>query len=286
MLRILFLGIAFSAVSCDFLFAPKMPDGVIARVGDTYLYQEDIYEMYTNDMSPEDSIAFVQSYIDNWAAKRLLLGKAKINLPEDKVAEFDRLVANYRTDLYTLAYKEALVQNALDTAVTQEALMLYYEEEKENFKLKEKLIQIRFVSLPPQYSEVAQVAQRMRRFNQADTRYLDSISIQFRALNLNDSTWVRASRVLTELPALANVNAQRYLNNSQFFEIQDSIGVYLGKVTGVLEVNDIAPLSFVKPKIKQVLLNRRRLEALKKLEIEIVDEAIKKNEFEIYGTKE
>ncbi|MEL6916936.1 MAG: hypothetical protein AAFO99_04310 [Bacteroidota bacterium] len=65
--------------------------------------------------------------------------------------------------------------------------------------------------------------------------------------------------------------------------MEDASGVYLAKVTNVLEVNDIAPLSFIEPTIKQVLLNRRKLDYIRKLETEIIDEAIKKNEFEVYG---
>ena len=56
----------------------------------------------------------------------------------------------------------------------------------------------------------------------------------------------------------------------------------MAKVTGVLQVNDIAPLSFIEPTIKQVLLNRRKLAYMRKLEAEIIDEAIKEKEFEVY----
>ncbi|MGS0524571.1 hypothetical protein ACU8V7_04560 [Zobellia nedashkovskayae] len=56
----------------------------------------------------------------------------------------------------------------------------------------------------------------------------------------------------------------------------------MAKVTDVLDVNDVAPLSFIEPTIKQVLLSRRKLDYLRKLETEIIDEAIKEKEFEVY----
>ena len=60
------------------------------------------------------------------------------------------------------------------------------------------------------------------------------------------------------------------------------MGVYLAKVLDVLQVNDIAPLNYIEPTIRQVLLNRRKLDYIRKLETEIIDEATKENEFEVY----
>jgi hypothetical protein len=93
---------------------------------------------------------------------------------------------------------------------------------------------------------------------------------------------VRASRVAAEIPPIGFENQDRYLKKSQFFELEDSIGVYLGKIEEVKDINEIAPLSFIAPTIKQVLLNRRKINYLRKLEIEIIDEAIKDKEFEVY----
>ena len=282
---IYFLGAAillFSFGSCDSLWKKNDKKEPIARVGDTYLFREDIASLLKNNMSRQDSASFVTNYINNWASKQLLLSKAKINLPEDKLAEFEQLVANYRTDLYTTAYKEALVQQTQDTAISISQLSNFYEKEKENFKLKEKLVKLRFIELPQQFLDKETVIKKLKRFNGEDIAYLDSIGVQFKKLNFNDSIWVMASRVIEEIPPLTFENQDKYLKKSQFFELQDSIGVYLAKVTDILEINDIAPLSFIEPTIKQVLLNKRRLDYIRKLETEIIDEAIKEKEFEVY----
>ncbi|MEK6155039.1 peptidyl-prolyl cis-trans isomerase [Flavobacteriaceae bacterium 3-367] len=272
--------------SCDSLFNKNEDKEPIARVGDTYLYKEDIASLLESNISKQDSAYFVTNYINNWASKQLLLSKAKINLPEDKLSEFEQLVNDYRTDLYTRAYKEALVQQGQDTTISPSQLRLFYEREKENFKLKEKLVKLRFIELPKQFLNKEEVSRRIKRFNAEDVEYLDSIGVQFTKLNFNDSLWIRASRVIEEVPPLTFENQERYLKKSQFFELEDSLGVYLAKVINVLEVNDIAPLSYIEPNIKQVLLNRRKLNYIRKLETEIIDEAIKEKDFEVYGQDE
>ena len=272
--------------SCDEFFKKNEGKEPIARVGDIYLYKEDVASLLGDNLSKQDSASFVTNYINNWASKQLLLSKSKINLPESKLTEFEQLVANYRTDLYTRAYKEALVQQAEDTTISYYQLYTFYEKEKENFKLKEKLIKLRFIELPIEYLDKKSVADKLKSFNEEDVTYLDSIGVQFKKLNFNDSIWIRASRVIGEIPPLTFENENRYLKKSQFFELQDSLGVYLTKVVDILNINDIAPLSYIEPTIKQVLLNRRKLEYIRKLETEIIDEAIKEKEFEVYGQDE
>ena len=277
-------GILFlSALSaCSSIFKKEEPQ-YLARVGEKYLYREDVARLLSKGISKEDSASFVTNYINNWASKQLLLEKAKINLPEDKLADYDALVSDYRADLYTRAYKEALVQQGSDSAVTKTQLESFYEKEKENFRLKEKLVKLRFVALPKEFLNKVEVAERLKSFKQKDVTILDSISVQFRKLNFNDSIWISASRVMEEIAPLNLDNADKHLKKSQFFELEDANGVYLGKIVDVRDVNDIAPLSFIEPRIKQVLLSRRKLNYLRQLETEIIDEAIKEKEFEVYA---
>ena len=277
------LVILFS--SCEGMFNKDEEKEPLARVGDAYLYKEDVASLVDDDMTPEDSTIFVTNYINTWASKQLLLTKSKINLPGEKLAEFDRLVSDYRADLYTRAYIEALVNQSQDTAVTQGQLLEFYEQEKENFKLNERLVQLRFVGMSSQFLDRKGVEDKLKKWDKADKRYLDSIAVQFKKIHFNDSIWVSASRVIAEIPPLNRANEETHLKKSQFFELQDSLEVYLGLVTNVLEVNETAPFDYVEPDIKQLILNRRRLSYVKKLETDIIDEAIKKKEFEVYDNE-
>lgn len=272
--------------SCDSYLRTNEERKPIARVGENYLYREDVALFINEEMSVADSTSFVNNYLNNWAVRELLMSKAKINLSEEKVAEFEQLVANYRNDLYTRAYREALVLQAQDTLVTNSQLTSFYDVEKENFKLKEKLVRLRFIELPLQFLDKELVTEKLKRFNDEDAVYLDSIGVHFKKLHFNDSIWVNVSRIMEQIRPLTFENEERYLKNSQFFELQDSLGVYLAQVTNVLDVNDVAPLRFIEPTIRQVLMNRRKQEYIRKLETEIIDEAIKEKEFEIYEKNE
>ena len=47
---------------------------------------------------------------------------------------------------------------------------------------------------------------------------------------------------------------------------------------------DIAPFDFIKSTLKQVLLNKKKLEFISKLEKELIENALQQNEFEFYET--
>ena len=282
----LYLGVSLLMVtSCNsfFSFDKNDEEEPLARVGDAYLYKSDIKGLLRDNMPEEDSVSFVSNYINRWASKQLLLEKAKINLSEEKLYDYDRLVADYKADLYTRAYIDALLQQGNDTAITEQQLRQFYNNEKNGFKLIEKLVKLRFVGLPNQFLNKNIVVEKIKNFEEEDKQYLDSIAVQFKKIHFNDSIWVSTSKVMEAIPPLNYENIDRHLKKSQFFELRDSLGVYLVKVTDVIEEDEVAPISYIAPKIRQIILNRRRLDYIKKLETEIIDEAIKTNEFEVYG---
>jgi len=281
----LILLIGLFVVSCGKFIKDDIENRPVARVGNVFLYADDINKLLPENTTPQDSAALVTNYVNNWAIKQLLLTKAEINLPEEQLQDFEKLVTDYRMDLYTRAYREALVLQAQDTTVTENQLRSVYQKEKENFKLKEKLVQLRFVELPKQFLNKDEVTERLKRFDDADLYYLDSIGVQFRKLNFNDSLWVPLGRIMEEIPPLNYENEDQYLKKSQFFELEDSMAVYLGIVSDVMKPNEIAPLPYVEPTIKQILLNRRKLEYLRNLETELIDEATKDKTFEVYESE-
>ena len=278
------VGCAAAVWGCDALWKKEPEKVPLARVGESYLYAEDMDDVLSESLSPEDSASYVSNYINNWATRQLLLSRARLNLPAEQLEAFEALVSDYRADLYTRAYKEALVAQGADTVVRQRELEIFYDQEKENFKLQEKIVQLRFLEIPQQFLNREEVTTRLRRFNREDLGFLDSVGVQFRKLNFNDSLWVPAARVIEEIPPLTYDNESQYLKKSQFFELEDEQGVYLAVVRDVLEVNDVAPLSYIEPTLRQVLLNRRKMRYIRTLETDLINEAIQQKEFEVYDT--
>jgi len=268
--------------SCDF-FNKVNNEDPIARVNDTYLYKEDIKDLIYEGITKEDSILRVNNYINQWATQQLLLNGAQINLSEEKQIEFNGLVQQYKNDLLTKAYLEALVKRSIDTIVTKEEALEVYNSNIETFKLNEDLIKFRYINVSDNSINLKDIKNRFKRFDAEDKTILDSIAIQFKSYSLNDSIWVRLDQVIAKIPVINNDNKKELLKKSNFIQLKDSLGLYLMQINEVLLRNDIAPLEYVIPTIKQIVINKRKLEFIRQLEKDITKDAIKNKQFEIFN---
>ena len=279
----LFLVLILSSlfVSCEY-FKKEQPKEPVARVNDSYLFKEDIQSLIQENTTPEDSTLIVNNYINRWATQQLLIDKAKVNLPTDQLENYDQLVSDYRNDLYTKGYKNAIVSRQLDSVVSDAQYQAYYEANKENFVLNDRLLQLRYIYLSTENNNLTEIKRALTRYSAEDKAQLDEIAIQFIRYYGNDSTWVRQESVIEQIPPLAIDNNLQLLKNSNYLQLQDSIGVYLVQIKNVLGRNEIAPMVYVKPTIEQIILNKRKLDLIKKLEADITKDAIRKNDFEVY----
>lgn len=269
-------------ISCEYFQSAK-EEIPIARVGESYLYKSDIESLLSENTSPEDSTIIVSSYINRWATQELFIQRAKINLPQEKQDDFEVLVAEYRKDLYIEAYKEAIVKKTIDTTVTAFDEAAYYDVNKENFKLNEELLKLRYINIGKDNSNIKEITERFKRFDANDKKILDSLAIQFNNYSLNDSIWVKETQVFNKIPLITNENKDKYLKKSQFSQIEDSLEVYLVQIEDKIGRNDTAPLAYVRPTIRQIILNKRKLEFIRKLEKDITKDAIKQKQFETYN---
>lgn len=276
-----YILIFFLFGSCD-LSVRKSDIDAIARVNNIYLKIDDIDQSLFNGLDKKDSLFQIQNVINDWATKALLEDGALVNINIKKQEEFERLIQQYRSDLYTSAYLEALVKNNLDTLILDYQFEEIYEQNKELFVLKEDLIKLRYVNHDKSMPNASDIKSRFKRYNFEDQAILETISIQFNSFFLNDSVWIKSEDVLKKINPLTKGFNKVLLKKSNFIQFKDSLGLYLIQVNDIIKAGDQAPISYVLPTIKQIILNRRKLKLVNQLKIEIVNDAIKNKKFEIY----
>ena len=257
-------------------------DKIVARVYNHYLYASEINEHIRENLSSADSASMAKNYINAWVKEQLLLQKAVFNLNPYQQASLERLIRQYRNDIFIKTYQEEWLKSRMDTLVTSQEIEAYYDENKQNFKLHQDLVRGRYVQLPLTNFNKASVSRALRRFNESDRNYLDSISLQFNSADLNDSVWFRPQAFFNRINRSSPKEYDRYLKSKRFFEIEDSIDLYLIFVKEVRRRNEIAPLSHINPTLKQILLNKRKLETMIQFDNDILEEAIKNKTLEIY----
>ena len=271
----------FGLVACDFP-AVKTQIKPLARVNDALLYKEAIDFSFIEGRTEADSILFVQNIINDWATTQLLIDGAILNLSESTQVDFEELVQQYKSDLYTSAYVEALVSQNIDTLVPDSELQKVYVANKQLFVLKEDLLKLRYININASISNLKEIKKRFKRFNSEDEIRLDSISIQFNSFYLKDSIWIKSEQVVSKIKPLQLGFNKVLLKKPNFIQLKDSLGLYLMQISEVLERGKPAPIEYVSPTLKQIVINNRKLKLIKKLKSDIVNDAIKNKNFEIY----
>lgn len=273
--------VAMLVSSCDYFKAPKEPKA-IARVGKKYLYQEDILDLVPKGTSKNDSIAIVKSFIDRWATQQLLFEASERNLSNEKVTSFNELMEQYKVDLYTKAYLEELVIRQVDTVVNEEQIEDYYLKNKQYFKNATELVKLRYINLVKENPKFAKIKAKFSSFTKKDRKELEQLAVQFKSYAFNDSIWVDINQVYEKLPFLNIENKSKYISSGINFQYPDSTTIWLVKVNKVLPKDSATPLEFLKPTIKQIIVNNRKLELVNTIEKEITNDAINDKKYEIY----
>ena len=275
-----YIILLFLFFSCDNYFK-NQSNSDLARVEDEYLTKNEIESIFENSTNFMDSTMVLNNYINNWAANKLLIQRALLNLPQENQDKIQDLVDDYKRDVLINTYIDAMINENMNLEVTTYELDSLYDNYRETFKLTEELFKIRFIYISNLNPDISLFKKKLRRFNLDDARYLDSLSFQFNRFSLNDSIWKNKNEVFYQLPNLKKLN-KYMLKKSNFIEIKDSLGLYLINIKDILKVNQYAPLDYVSETLKRMVINKRKSEFIDQLRKDITKDAIKNKSFEVY----
>lgn len=267
--------------SCNYFTIKNNTREPVARVGDTFLYKEDLKGITASSSSSQDSLLISNNYVNNWIKQQLLLSKAQINL-ENETEKFEDLVKKYREDLYINSYKEAVVKEYLNTEISDEDIQKFYDENSQNFKLNEKLLKLKFIKLGKDLYEKKEIIKLFKSNKKEDLDSLVSKEMSLTLHHLNDSVWIKYSDLAYKIPILKTIDPKDLLKKGNFIQKEDSLSLYLVAVNAVLNRNEVAPISYISPTIKQMILHQRKLLLIRNIEETLIDDASKKEQFEIY----
>jgi len=259
-------------------FSYNNSNNLVARAGENFLYENDLPE-YT---SVDDSLIKISSFIEAWAKEKVLYDLSMINLSQLKRAEIDNLVENYKVDLYINSYKDLIVNSKIDSIVTTEQIDSFYTLNINNFKLNENLVKYRYIKVPNDNININRIRRYIIRVNKQDRYFLDSLNFQFADLKLNDSIWFTERDVISSIDFINQNNKSKYFIKNRLFTIEESNYTNFFIVDDILSSGNIPPISYLYERIKSTIVNQRKLNLLKNLNKEILNDALKSRKYEVY----
>ena len=278
MKRLIFLILSCTILLSCSNFSNNNSNNLIARAGENFLYENDL-PVYT---SKDDSLIKISSFIEAWAKEKVLYDLSMINLSQSKRAEIDELVDNYKVDLYINSYKDLIVNSRIDSIVTTEQIDSFYKLNINNFKLNENLVKYRYIKVPNDNININRIRRYIVRVSEQDRYFLDSLNFQFADLKLNDSIWFTERDVISTIDFINQNNKSEYFIKNRLYTIEEFNYTNFFIIDDILRSGNIPPISYLYERIESTIINQRKLNLLKNINKEILNDALKSRKYEIY----
>jgi hypothetical protein len=271
-------------VSCS-LLEEEHKEQVVARVENKYLTISDIVDVVPKDISKEDSVLIINNYIQNWVKENLVLQKAELNLEENQ-KNFQKQLEDYRKTLIIYSYEKELIRQKLDTNVFENEIEKFYHDNKQNFELRDDIAKVRYLKVAKNAPQIKKIRKVYKSEKEEDIEKLNEYAHQYaEKFFLNDNQWILFDELIKEVP-LKVKERKGFFKNIKHVEVEDSLSYYFVFIKDYRLKNDIAPLSFEESNIKNIIINKRKLNLINKVKSELYNEALLNKDIEIYDIKQ
>jgi hypothetical protein len=274
----LFLLVVLSA--CSDLFQSEQEDRVIARANDRELRISELAERIPDGLSERDSITLAENYITKWIQNEILIQKAREGLTSGE-QDFTKQLDEYRNSLLLFSFEQKLVSQYLDTVVTDTQIEAYFMENRGQFELKGNIVKFDFVKINKRSRHLREFRNLLKSSDPGNIVKL----AEYAEKNATDywfaREWVSFNDLLDEMPLEVD-NQPLYLRRTSYAEADDSLYIYLVRINDYKTADSISPLEFEKDKIRNIILNARKIELIEKKRQEFIDQAFKDDIAKIY----
>jgi len=281
---LILLILTFGVSSCSFF--KKKDDSksdkgkIIAKVQDSYLYEGDIVGVFKDKTTKQDSIVLRKDFINNWVKEQLVFYKALANLTDQEKNKDEELNKYYRS-LIKYEYEKKFIEQKLDKTLSDSEIVKYYYSNKDIFNVTRCLVRIVFFKVSKKAPDLKKAIKWFSSPTDKDQdllhQYCMGNAIKY---SLDLEKWFYFDDISQIIP-ITEFDCNNLRTNFDF-ELTDSSYYYKFNFKEIRHEGTTSPLEFEKDKIKNIILHKRRIELIKKMEDNVFKEALEKNYFKIY----
>ena len=274
MVRVYFilLTLSVSLFACKKAIQTDEPDALV-KVNDRILTRNEVESLIPKGTTSADSLLLAESYIKKWVKDELVLKIAQRNLGSDKET-IDKLVDAYRRSLLRYRYQEKLIQEKLSDEIQESDVLTYYDTNKAKFVLDKNLIKGLFLKVPADAPNLSEVKTWYKSGNVASLEKIEKYSIQNAAIyEYFFDKWVDFDEIRNNIPNQIS-NPESFLRTNKILEVTDSSYCYFLNIRQVLLKGQVEPFEYAEPRIREILINQRKLDFIKEFEEELYNDAL------------
>jgi hypothetical protein len=243
---------------------------VIAQVGDEKLTEDMLSKVYPTgvDLKSES----IKNYVRIWTESEVVILSAKKNLSASE-KDFSKKLKNYENSLLKYSYEQKLLDSALVSDVSEEALENYFEKNKKNFELKENIVRVRYVKVPKKHSKLNKIKYMLQYKDSVQKeRFFKLIQKENIFCVADDSAWMKLEELKTLVP-IKLYNDEHFLRHYKYTEAPEGDDTWIVYFSENRLKEGVAPLEMVQDKIKAIIVNQRILDLIQTREKQLYEAA-------------
>ena len=254
---------------------------VVAECYGVKLYADELEGLVPASAGKMDSLTQVNAFVDSWIRRQLMVHQAEMNLAPEQL-DFSKQIQDYRISLVIYAYETQMVEQYLDTIVSQEEIAAYYEEHKENFQLRSTMVKVAYVILEEDCKQEKEFKQLLSDRDTVDLAHLDMLAAEHALSSFLDvDSWLRLEDLLNVVP-IEIYNYESFFKKNRFVMFEKDDRVYMVRFEDYLLEKSVSPIEIEAEGIKNIILLKRQKELLARMRSDLYEQAKREKAFEIY----
>lgn len=257
----------------------------VVEAAGRYLYLEDVLHDMPPGLSSADSADFVRKYAEGWAEDILMYDMARRNIPDNE--RIETLVDNYRRSLILHSYQNQLIEQKLTKGIDESQMAEYYEKNSKLFRAPAAYIRGVFVKVPLSAPDIKSLSRWCDKAGSQE--YVEKIEkyciSHAAAYDYFADTWRALDSQTAKMPRELAVRAEIDVLRGRMADEADSTFRYFLKPLDVIREGDTEPLELAAPRVREVLINMKRVDFLEEMGRDLMKRAEKKDKLKFYYKK-
>jgi hypothetical protein len=257
-------------------------DPVIASVMDKNLHYSQLHDDFPQMLTGNDSIEFVNDYINKWIKQELLVAEAEKKLTSEQL-KIEKEIEKYRKELIIFQYKNKRYTEIINREISDEEIEAFYQKNIDKYILTEPIVQVNYIIFPdevnvPETIKNALVSNRKKDIQEYE-EYIFGFAKKYDDFN---NKWIYLNNILQQAN-FSLPNPEEYLKQQKLIEVENQRELHLIVIKKYMLPGQNAPIEFVTPQIKGSIINNEKLDFLREIKDSLYNDALKYNKFRVYN---
>ena len=252
----------------------------LAEVGGEVVYLDEALQGMPEGLSTKDSSVYVKQFVKNRVKDLLIYEKAVKNIPQSQ--ELEDLVEDYRRSLIIYEYQQQVLNEKMQTELTETEMMDFYKSNSIRFAAERNLVKGVFVKVPKNAADLDKLKRIYKSSSSDAFEKMEKYCVQNAGqVEYFYDKWISFDDIMDNIPYEIS-NPSEFLRTHSTLEVVENDFCYLLYIDDYVLSGSTAPFEYVRENVKNVMMNSRKTAFMHQLEQNLLNEAEHKNKIKYY----